>query len=214
MIANLTPLLGGHYNLTFHSADFIIQKDTYRLTIRLYLANRTAGSSELFIKIILIPTELTITADGMQVVRINMTYGDTRVLTVVYYDNWPLHSQPGISGGVVEARVGSSVLVISTTELGNGTYQLTIFADPGWIPVFLQENTISVLIELSALNCANITKTITVVVVPTDLQKALTTAVNYGFPIFFVKIVGICHKCRKLISSHVKFFTNHVSFLI
>ncbi len=191
MRANLTPLFGGHYSLTFHSADFIIQKDTYRLTIRLYLANRTAGFSELFIKIILIPTELTITADGLQVYRINMTYGDTRVLTVVYYDNWPLHSQPGISGGVVEARVGSSVLVISTTELGNGRYQLTIFADPGWIPVFLQENSISVLIEMSAPNCANITKTITVVVVPTDLQRTLTTAVNYGFPIFFVAMTAL-----------------------
>jgi len=186
---NITPLAGGNYSLVFRSANYRIHTSPYRLNIMAYLANRDAKTIDVFIKVESIDTDLTI--EGMQGNSLSMSYGDTRTLTLLYYDNWTLHNRPGISGGYVEPRIGSSVLVISTSELGNGRYELTIFADPGWIPVFLQENRLYVDIQLSALNYANITKTITVVVTPTEIQKTLTAAVNYGFPIFFVAMTAL-----------------------
>jgi hypothetical protein len=179
---NLTALAGGNYSLVFHTADFRIQQDAYRMSIKLYLANRTARIIELSIKVIEITTTFTIEETGGY--NITMYYGDTISVTVRYSDSW--HGGLAISGGSITARAGSTALVVSNSSLGGGRYRLTIFADPGFVPVNLQASRLYIDVVLSKEYYADATFSITVNVLPTAFHDTLRLAVTYGFPVIFV----------------------------
>ena len=178
----LMALPSGNYSLIFHSTDFKIQEGTYHLDIKLHLANRIDGVIDIYVKVIEITTVFTIEEAGGY--NITMHYGDTISLTVRYSDSW--HGGLAISGASITARAGSSALVVSNSSLGDGRYRLTIFADPGFIPVNLQPARLYIDVVLSKEYYASVVFTVTVNAVPTSFQDTLRTAVTIAFPAVFV----------------------------
>jgi hypothetical protein len=150
--------------------------------------NRQDARIELLIKIIAVPTAFTI--EGLPGNAFSMFYGETRTFTVHYYDNWSLHSGQGIAGANITIP-SISGLAITMSDLGGGNYQLTIFADPGLVPIGLQESRLYVDVTLFKGNFSSASRTIIVTALPTDTQRVMTVAVTYAAPALFIVMAAL-----------------------
>jgi hypothetical protein len=181
-------VLGGYYRLTLHTTDFRIQADAYHFSLKLSMNNRRDAQFDLYIKIIAVPTAFTI--EGLPGNAFSMFYGETRTFTVHYYDNWSLHSGQGIAGANITIP-SISGLAITMSDLGGGNYQLTIFADPGLVPIGLQESRLYVDVTLFKGNFSSASRTIIVTALPTDTQRVMTVAVTYAAPALFIIMAAL-----------------------
>ncbi|NHJ13847.1 MAG: DUF2341 domain-containing protein [Candidatus Thorarchaeota archaeon] len=178
----ITELSNGNYSFVIDSSLWTVSNQPYRIVISLALENRSRSTLTLYLTIIDIPTALS-----AEFYTVTLSYSQTVIVNVFYYDTWPGHGNRGISGGTVNATSLNMAYVYTgewrPDESNPGWYEITVIS-------LRAQGSAVVIVELSGGNCETARITLAVSVEPSDADILFERTLIYGLPIGVICLIG------------------------
>jgi len=178
-----TDELNGNYSLWFDTNRWSVNEVPFEIFIRLHLENRSRATIRLHVRIIDIPTLLTIQGPS----TIQLTYSASVTIWVLYTDDWPGHDGQGVTDANITATTLNLLcVVVAATEPDPnrpGFYSITLLSQR-------VQGTAIVIIDANKENYALKDVSFTIVVEPSFADLLLEQSIIFGVPIGIVVLVG------------------------
>jgi hypothetical protein len=185
----LISLPGGLYQIVLNTKDPNVNASAgseYKFVIELELANRTRSQITVLIRVIDIPTRITVLNDrsSWTIVSGALENGDSPMMELFYNDTW--HNR-GISGAALLLESTNTAVDLTYRE-GNAPGTYYVYLNTGGL---LQQGSGFVKVTISAPDCVSHFIERSVTVQYNDFDRLVINATFYGLPIALIIIAAL-----------------------